>query len=848
MVGARFFSTMDLKSGFWQVKMAKDSQQYTTFTVGSMGVYEFLRMPYGLCNAPATFQRLRQNCLGELNLTYALIYLDDVIVFSRTEEEHLHCLRVVFASFLEHGLRLKPSKCHFLQDEITFLGHKISAEGMKPGMVNLKAIAEMALPRMYTEIWHFTSMTGFFRQFIKGYSKIARPLNDLLEGEASKLKAEEVELPPDALKAFEELKLRCMTAPVLVFTDFKKPFRLETDASKEGLRAILLQESDDGQYHPVAFASHELKGRESKYHSSKLEYLAIKWAVTEQFREYLQYQPFTVHTDNNPLTYILMTPNLDALGHRWVAALAGYNMKLEYLKGSDNKVADALSRVSTQKLDKETVTELLNYAQNSSAPLAETANIHVIEEGERMDQEVIVRYTQIVKQHRNFRNLANQDWVIAQSKEPVISHVIKWIQRPRKDHRKLKEYLAGVASNYEKCFYAARQKEFTLQDNLLYLQVTPTNSWDTAPVFVVSTADRQATIDGCHRSVGHQGHDRTLNLMKERFWWPGMSQALLKAVANCGRCIQYEAKGQLPLMQPIICTEPMELVHIDYVRMEVTVATDKKPVVRNMLVVVDHFTCYVQVFVTKNHTARTTAWVLYNNYFSVFGFPQRLMSDQGTEFCGKVIAAMCSLLSVEKICTTPYHPQTNGSAERVHQTLQHMIGKLDPEKRRKWPVHIGSIIIAYNSTRSLVTGYSPYYLMFRRRPRLPIDLLFLMCWTQMLTRTIDEYVASLYNCLWESLAIAQDCAIKEAQRQKRLYDRKVGAVELRPGDHVLVHLDAFRGQRRKLKNRWGDDLHTVVTRVADGIPAYVVKINVLVRRNRCTRLGSFSGSPTMVSL
>ena len=163
MVGARFFSTMDLKSGFWQVKMAKDSQQYTAFMVGSMGVYEFLRMLYGLCNAPATFQRLMQNCLGELNLTYALIYLDDMIVFSQTAEEHLNHLRVVFACFLEHGLKLKPSKCQFLQDEITFLGHEISAEGMKPSMANLKAIAEMAPPKTYTEIRHFTSMTGFFR-------------------------------------------------------------------------------------------------------------------------------------------------------------------------------------------------------------------------------------------------------------------------------------------------------------------------------------------------------------------------------------------------------------------------------------------------------------------------------------------------------------------------------------------------------------------------------------------------------------------------------------------------------------------------------------------------------------
>ena len=247
---------------------------------------------------------------------------------------------MVFGRFLEHGLKLKPSKCHFLQDEITFLGHEISADGMRLGKANLKAIAEMAPPKTYTQICHFTGMTGFFWQFIKGYSKIAKPLNDLLEGEASKLKNEELELTPEAFQAFEDLKKKCMTAPVLVCADFQKPFQLETDDSGEGLGAILLQEADDSQYHLVAFASRELKGGEPKYHSSKLEFLALKWAVTEQFQEYLQYQPFTLRTDNNPLTYIPTMPNLDALGHWWVVALAGYDMRLEYLKGSDNKIAD----------------------------------------------------------------------------------------------------------------------------------------------------------------------------------------------------------------------------------------------------------------------------------------------------------------------------------------------------------------------------------------------------------------------------------------------------------------------------------------------------------------------------
>ena len=239
MVGAQFFSSMDLKSGFWQVKMSEQSRQYTAFTVGSLGMYEFLQMPYGLCNAPAMFQRLMQNCLGELNLTYALVYLDDMIMYSHTEEDHLHQLQAVFERFQEHGLKLKPSKCSFLRTQITFLDHEVSAEGMKPGNLNLKGIAEMAPPENYTAVRRFLGMTGFFRRFIKGYAHIAKSLNDILKGEASKMKSEAITLPLEALEAFEQLKMCCMIAPVLAFADFMKESRLETDASSDGLAAVL---------------------------------------------------------------------------------------------------------------------------------------------------------------------------------------------------------------------------------------------------------------------------------------------------------------------------------------------------------------------------------------------------------------------------------------------------------------------------------------------------------------------------------------------------------------------------------------------------------------------------------
>ena len=250
----------------------------------------------------------------------------------------------------------------------------------------------------------------------------------------------------------------------------------------------------------------------------------------------------------------------------------------------------------------------------------------------------------------------NRDWADAQAKDPVIQHVINWIERLWGDKQSLDEYPKDRVPDSDRCAYVAQEKELKVMDKLLYLKTMAPGSKETLPVFVVPARKRLAAIDGCHCCAGHQGQDRTLTLMKERFWWPGMSKTLLTVTSNCGCCKQFEAKGELLGMQPIICMEPMEVVHIDYVGMEVTVPAKEKLVVKNILVVVDHFTRYIQAFVIRNQTACTTAMKLYNDYFSVFGFPQRLMSNPGTGFTGKVIKALCSLLGIKKLRTTRYHP------------------------------------------------------------------------------------------------------------------------------------------------------------------------------------------------
>ena len=246
LVSAGHFSCLDLKSGLWQIKMDDLSKHDTAFTVSNLGFFEGNHMPFGLCNAPATFQRFMQNCLRELNLTYCLIYLDNIVVFLQTAEEHLHHLHIIFDLFREHNLKLKPSKCSFFRKEITYLAHWVSKDRVWPSNSNLEAIAECAPPQTYMEVCAFLSLVGHCRRFIKGFTCIAQPLSKYLTGEGASRKSEWVSLTENALKAFKALKQACMTAPILAFADYTKPFLLETDASKYGLGAVLPQKQADG--------------------------------------------------------------------------------------------------------------------------------------------------------------------------------------------------------------------------------------------------------------------------------------------------------------------------------------------------------------------------------------------------------------------------------------------------------------------------------------------------------------------------------------------------------------------------------------------------------------------------
>ena len=333
--GARFFSSLDLAQGYLQCAMKEEDINKTAFRVGSGGLYEFLRMPFGLCNAPATFQRLMENILGDQAYIILLLYLDDILVYASTIDEMLERLDLVFTRLGEHGLKIKPDKCHLFNKETAYLGHVVSEQGIATDPEKIRTVLEWPVPKSETELRSFLGLAGYYRRFVEGFSKIAAPLHALLGPTSKRKRTKQQRMGPMAQPfvpfkekwtpecdtAFQRLKEMLTSPPVLAYPDFTKPFVVETDASLHGLGAVLSQDHD-GRRRVICYASRGLRPGErnfDNYSSTKLELLALKWAVTEKFREYLLGSRFIILTDNNPLSYLMTKSKLSAFEMGWVA-------------------------------------------------------------------------------------------------------------------------------------------------------------------------------------------------------------------------------------------------------------------------------------------------------------------------------------------------------------------------------------------------------------------------------------------------------------------------------------------------------------------------------------------------
>ena len=863
---------MDLTSGYYNVEVHEDDKRYTAFT-SPFGLYEYNCLPQGLCNSPATFMRMMLSIFGDQNFLSLLCYLDDVLVFAPTEEVALERLEMVFERLQVHNLKLAPKKCHFLRRSVRFLGHIVSAEGIATDPEKVQAITALSEEDLMEDgtgvpsqrkIRSFLGMVVFYQQFIEGFSSIAKPLFSLTagpkvpyrqkirKGRPPQWKLAATDWTEECRQAFHLLKQALLDQVVLAHPNFSEPFLLSVDASSNGLGAVLSQVPEGGTVaRPIAFASKSLSYAQSRYPAHRLEFFAMKWAVCDKFHHWLRGHPFTVWTDNNPLTYILSKAKLDACEQRWVAKLAPYCFDIKYIPGPKNIVADALSRepfvhssalhrltrvayetllVEADAVGKDRVQDVFRWSTHpfeknsvvgptvgcqcavvvrpgalASQDVAAVLQSHKLQEGSVTSHALLLPQlpqSVLPVEPAGTDVLSHDQLMNKQRSDAVLSRVIFFVERGRRPSRRERALEPASVLHLLKCW-----DKLSMQKGVLYRvsksPVTKTKSF----LYVVPASLKARVLEGVHDEAGHQGQQRTLYLTRQRFYWAGLEKDVREYVKGCRRCVLSktpEPEARAPL-ENIITTEPLELVCIDF-----WCAEDAKNRSLDVLVVTDHFTKMANAFLCPNQTAKAVAHQLWHNFFCVYGFPKRIHSDRGANFESALIADLLRLAGVQKSHTTPYHPMGNGSCERMNRTLGNMIRALPPRSKHRWPQALKSLTFAYNCTIHETTGYAPFLLMFGRTPRLPIDLAFSSVLNVPEVVSYDEYVQSLRQSLKEAMGVAQASASKQLRRHAELYNRRVRGAPVEVGDRVLLANKGERG-KRKLADRWEDATYLVIS-------------------------------------
>jgi transposase InsO family protein len=816
--GSQFYTCLDLQMGYWQIEIREEDKPKTAFSAAPLGFFEFNRMPFGATNGPAVFQRLIERCLGSLQPAECLCYLDDVIIHSRTPEENLERLDHVLEQIYRAGLKLKPSKCKFLKTKVKFLGHVVSKDGVQTDPEKIEALTNWPTPKNTEELKRFLGFTGFYRRFVPGYSQIAEPLHYLLRGNTpggrksrKKKKQPEAKPPPwiwdvPQQQAFQTLIDILSSDQVLAYADYSKPFILHTDASGHGLGAVLLQKQD-GRERPVAYASRSLTASERNYPAHKLEFLALKWAVVDKFHDYLYGSTFEVVTDNNPLTYVLTTAHLDAVGHRWLAALSAYDFTLSYKPGRLNVDADALSRLPSDttahiKVDKSAVEQLCSQAERQEPIYLQCMTVS--------PQTNMDNASQPADESLGTQSLPQKDVPRLQQEDKTISTVIPYVRDQKKPTR---HQLTQMPRQVQ--LLLRQWPKLSFEDGILYRKRQVESK--VLHQIVLPQVCRGSVLRSLHDDMAHLGRDRTLDLIRQRFFWTGMAADVASYIATCDRCLRRKANQQdREEMISIETNHPLEVVCIDFLSLEPSAGYG------NILVITDHFSKYAMAIPTKNQTALTTARVLYNNFIVNFGIPERLHSDQGRNFESRVIKELCAILGIDKSRTSPYHPEGNGIAERFNRTLLNMLGTLPEEKKSKWKDHIATVVHAYNCTRHDTVGVSPYSLVFGREPVLPIDVIYGIQRPDIEANTYSEYVRKLREQLQHAFELAKSHSRDAQETQRNNYNKKVRGRKLEVGDLVLVRNKHVHFMD-KLADKWEAETYQVLGKPYDDIPLYTVQ-------------------------
>ena len=721
-------------------------------------------MPFGLCNAPPTFERLMETVLSGLQWKSCLIYLDDVVIFARTEEELLERMDDVFHRLGDANLKLKPRKCCLFARKTDYLGHIISQDGVQVSPVKVSAVKEWPTPINVTDVRSFLGTASYYRRFIKDFASIASPLYQLTEKHTRFYWTEECQ------SAFDILKEALCNAPTLVFPIADGQLVLDTDASLTGLGAVLSQ-IIDGVERVLGYASRSLSKAERNYCVTRRELLAVVWSL-KHFRPYLYGRQFKVRTDHSSLRWLRNFKEPEGQLARWLQVIDEYHFEIIHRAGKLHGNADGLSRQCRQcgRVDNESTLR---------------------EQNEQAKPESLARAITLEPEWKSVQ-LAN--W---QQEDTDINPILTAMKSGLKPSEAVINSWSAASKRYYREWDRLR-----LKDDVLYRAWFDTKGNEISQQLIAPLAIRNVILTTAHDNLlsGHFGDKRTLARVRENFYWFGLPVDVRQWCKTCEICAGRKQPPKRPhhalIQDPV--GEPLQRIAVDILGpLDPPTAMGN----RYILVLVDYLTKWSEAFPLENQTSETVAKVIVEQFCCRFGIPSQLHSDQGRQFEAQLFKEMCDLLGIRKSRTTALHPQSDGQTERMNRTLLDLLAKLAKDNPKEWDRKLQYAMAAYRSSVHSTTGETPNRLMLGREVATPTSLLTIpppgkterLPWVESLHAVFEETYATVVE------------ATKSAQRfQKSSHDRKQKDYQFLPGD--FVHLYApkpHKGVSPKLDSqRW----------------------------------------------
>jgi hypothetical protein len=737
--GSKFFSTLDLASGYWQCGLTDDAKEKTAFTTGT-GLFQFEVLPFGLCNAPSTFERLMERILAGLHWKTCLIYLDDVIVFSQTFEEHVERLGEVFEKLSQSNLKLKPQKCNLFREEVGYLGHVVSAQGVQTDPAKIQKVKDWPAPTSLTEVRSFVGLCSYYRKFVRNFSDIASPLFQLTK------KNTRFFWSSDCQAAFETLKEALIGSSVLAFPDFEKPFLLDTDASDLGVGSVLSQVYEDGE-RVIAYFSTTHSPQEANYSVTRKELVAVIKSV-KHFRHYLYGRKFRLRTDHGSLRWLHNFKQPTGQVARWIEFLSSYEYDIVFRPGNKHKNADAMSRYPS-----------LNA-------------IHV------------------------------QGWTLgeireAQKSDPVISVLLGWLE----NGRERPVFDSVLTESREVKALWAQWDQLVLNHGVVY-RVWADTIGPNRELLLVPETFKTNILRQAHDAVigGHMGVQKTLCKVKQSLYWIGLRKAVTYWVRSCKIC-QARKKPVPPYRAPMVnshVSEPLERVAIDVLGpLPLTVRGN-----RYIVVLADYFTRWTEAYAVPNQEAETLARRIIDEFIVRFGVPRSIHTDKGANFESRLFSEICKLLGIRKTRTTAYHAQSDGLVERFNQTLESMLSSCVRIDQSDWDLQLPLVMMAYRCSEHVTTGLSPNKMMFGRENNIPLTLMAEPPPGTPLSPI--EFVNRIQEQMLKSFGTIREHVKTEQKRQKVGYDARVRGNKYDVGDEVWLFTPRRRkGISPKLQRFWG---------------------------------------------